>query len=490
MPSHSVRRRAPDRPGFTLVEMLVATAVSMILMWILSEAFVRGLGMFRTLRAQVNLQERLRMAQSMLRHDLASEHFIRETNAAPFRDYVSDFRFNRGDAPPTQNSGGGGGYFRIFQSSMDPSNPTGEPAVLEGTDPDGIAFTRSVSSMLMFTARRRPTGPHDRFQIQTLDPQLLTQTQPVDFQQIGYYSSEWAELAYFMVNTGDTANGTPLYDLCRRQRLLIPQNGPANLPAVSNPNPEEMSYRTQIDVGVNPPGNFYNRMVTVTQPRNRLGMMPAMTTRNFPPPVHPATEALAGLPGFVTGPNGAPPPVFAATQFFDPIDGRPRIRNLGEEAGVNRQGDDLLLTDVISFEVKALWDYDQTWMPSNTQAQRTQRQQMEQQLAPRLTYLGGIVNPDWPYDYLPLSPVVQPAGGNTNFRMGNMALRNRGYRVFDTWSSANPYGGWNTTTPNGNPAATANRIPLRIRLKAVTIVIRVWDRKTEQTRQVKIVQDL
>src|SRR5258708_6958710 len=38
------------------------------------------------------------------------------------------------------------------------------------------------------------------------------------------YSCQWAELAFFLRQTTDNANGTPLYGLYMRQRLLVPEN--------------------------------------------------------------------------------------------------------------------------------------------------------------------------------------------------------------------------------------------------------------------------
>src|SRR5262249_34891633 len=95
----------------------------------------------------------------------------------------------------------------------------------------------------------------------------------------------------------------------------------------------------------------------------------------------------------------------------------------------------------------------------------------------------------------------------------NLALANRGLRVFDTWSAANntPYS-WieNQTPPPGfaylaqpmwkrgmdpndqpaNPDWTAARLPLRIKVRALQLRIRMWDFKTEQTRQITIMQNI
>jgi len=64
-----------DRRAFTLVEMLVATALVMFIMLILSEAFVAGLNAFRTLKGIGDMEERLRAATTAIRADLTPDHF-------------------------------------------------------------------------------------------------------------------------------------------------------------------------------------------------------------------------------------------------------------------------------------------------------------------------------------------------------------------------------------------------------------------------------
>jgi hypothetical protein len=70
-------------------------------------------------------------------------------------------------------------------------------------------------------------------------------------------------------------------------------------------------------------------------------------------------------------------------------------------------------------------------------------------------------------------------------------------RVFDTWSKKVEnvgnynYSDWHRDSPN-----TAHRIPLYgpdaspINVRAIQVIIRVWDVKTQQTRQVTLIQDL
>src|SRR6516225_4273518 len=64
-----------SRAAFTLVEMLVATALIMFIMLILSEAFVAGLNAFRTLKGIGDAEERIRIAVTPLREDLRGDHF-------------------------------------------------------------------------------------------------------------------------------------------------------------------------------------------------------------------------------------------------------------------------------------------------------------------------------------------------------------------------------------------------------------------------------
>src|SRR5580765_3805274 len=76
------------RHAFTLVEMLVATALVMFIMLILSEAFVAGLEAFRTLKGIGDMEERLRAAALILRTDLQADHFesgVRLSDAAFWR---------------------------------------------------------------------------------------------------------------------------------------------------------------------------------------------------------------------------------------------------------------------------------------------------------------------------------------------------------------------------------------------------------------------
>ncbi len=89
------------------------------------------------------------------------------------------------------------------------------------------------------------------------------------------------------------------------------------------------------------------------------------------------------------------------------------------------------------------------------------------------------------YNYGVPPTVVNPAGANPPIVPNPDLAR--------ATSPADPnYSVWNTNHFVGgrvekNPA---KNIPLRVRVRALQIKLRIWDKKTNQTRQVTIIQDL
>ncbi|MFM7112782.1 MAG: PilW family protein, partial [Planctomycetota bacterium] len=68
-------RRHTSRKGFTLVELLVAMALILFIMSIVSVAFVDSTESFRIFRARAELSEKLRFITQTLRADLRANHF-------------------------------------------------------------------------------------------------------------------------------------------------------------------------------------------------------------------------------------------------------------------------------------------------------------------------------------------------------------------------------------------------------------------------------
>src|SRR5260370_14754015 len=100
------------RQGFTLVEMLVATALTLFIMVILSQAFITGLDTFSQLKGVGDMEETLRVATNNLRGDLNLDHFEGKRR-------MSDPAFLA--SLPRQ------GFFRVYQQTQ---------SWFEGTDLD------------------------------------------------------------------------------------------------------------------------------------------------------------------------------------------------------------------------------------------------------------------------------------------------------------------------------------------------------------------
>src|SRR6266849_6045380 len=66
--------RARTRAGFTLIELMVAMALTLFIMVILSQAFVTALETFSGMKAIGDMQQQLRTAEVMLRDDLSQDH--------------------------------------------------------------------------------------------------------------------------------------------------------------------------------------------------------------------------------------------------------------------------------------------------------------------------------------------------------------------------------------------------------------------------------
>ena len=252
--SHAERGNEGSRPAFTLVELMVAMALTLFVMVILTQAFVTSLATFSTLKSIGEMQANLRTVSSLLQADLASDHFegkLRLSNPGLLT------------TPPSQ------GFFYIYQGSASvnaAAAPPYPPYVIEGCEtgftplgvptPPGLQSWRANNHVLYFTVRLRGNRP-ESFMTAPLpagSPLLGSQTtffgQSSDamYVQPGstFFSSQWAEVCYFLVQTGSTTEpgnaaattGTPLFALYRAQYLLV--MNPTNLsvsPVTPNPYP-------------------------------------------------------------------------------------------------------------------------------------------------------------------------------------------------------------------------------------------------------------
>lgn len=525
-PRFALRTPHFSRRGFTLVEMLVAAAVAILLMVIISQAFAAGLDVFRRLKAVGDMQERLRMASITLRDDLTRPHFgatgTPATGAGLAARRLHESYASAGAYSP--DSGQYPGCVRIWQGQMTDLSgvaitepgPGGAslPFALEGTDQDGLMFARATTHVLQLTVRRRGTSLDEMFRTRDYNRTIGANIFPRDYvfpsdyrEEItgtappeSYFTSRLAEVAYFLVPTGEvTAGGlVRLYMLVRRVKLIVPERIddsnnfiPSGEIPVTPPWSPEISTRTQLT----PAGQRYNRIKGdapfpnegISQPFNRFGMSAAPLTAAPGPPTVPHNPNVAGLPATLPGPAGSP----LGGPFTPTRDNVYPSLAQEQQLMADIWGNDVLLHNVVSFEIKAWWDVPAANPPAITPEDVAA-------LQPRRVYnypgFGPVVNSDYPFDYIPYSRK------NVLF-MDNAAFNPSRARVFDTWCDApgSPYATLNpafgpewkrTDTLPWTPGNTAARLPVPVRIKSLQITIRIWDQKSEQTRRITIVQDM
>jgi type II secretory pathway pseudopilin PulG len=558
--TNNLRRRS----AFTLVEMLVASALIIFMMYIIASAFEKALESFRVMKVQGDLQDKLRAAATTIRLDLTAQHF--GDGSA-----LSDQRLNdQAWQPPTQ------GYFRISQPAAPVIlNTTGGGIIQTGTGtPDGVDpdnpsapyyrlppitaqnLNPAQNFYLQFTVNMTNGHPSVRDARARRDEYFSTDTynglgnkqqdgvlnpfsapdynvgdislhptySPPSAPYSTLFTSYWAEVTYFVkpqspAKYTDATGAVPLYNLYRRQALLV--NSPTTntvptYPTAAGNSLKDMSVSNLVSQQL-----LFNRPTDATEPVRRWGMLPAvLNTGGNPPPPYGQTcparavNGVAILPPFqnlyeeaIANVAGAT----SATVYADPLLG-PRI------------GGDLLLTNVVNFEVKVLWE-PVVYGPNTSRFFNPQTGALvcAADGTPPQQAVGGVANPDYPFDYLPFgtNPGINLAGTNSP-------------RVFDTWSSnrdtdqlhtpplydyiygvdrtiypaAGPQPGlatdpnfanWNVghfmplpgmLVANSGVTATNYTIPLRVRVRALQIKLRIWDQKTSQTRQMTIIQDM
>jgi type II secretory pathway pseudopilin PulG len=399
------------RQAFTIVELLVATALIIFVMAILTEAFSAGLTTFRQLKAIGDMQERLRTAAVVFRRDLRADHFVSTT--VPRGPRLSDCDL-RTQPPPDQ------GYFRIWQ---DPAGTSleGNETVAGGQIPS----FRSTQCVLQFTCKLNGPERENYRSAPVPAGQPPAPATPLDaqgplaYQSPGALVSPWYEVSYFLKQSGDNAGTTTLFTLYRREQVISQNNSGFQMP--STPSPYDVrSVSMDSAFTVNTPAD-------VTQPVRRFGMAALQP---------PDQSNLAGIPTALVNTPWLNPPWSIADEVT-------------QGTNDSRAGDDVLLTDVISFDVKVV---QQGW--SN---------------------VTGLVFTDLP-------PPTDPLNQNSTFQAQSVS-------VFDTWSTQGPYAaatpgtGWQST---GQPMS----LPLKMRILAIKITLRVWDARTEQARELSIVQDM
>jgi hypothetical protein len=327
------------RPGITLVEMLVAMALALGIMLILTESFKMALDFVRGANATGTLIVQLNGAGLVLNQDLKADHFGPEDGKPGRGSRLSDQRLDWYNVPGTPGwAQPAGGFFRI----LSPFN------TVEVTDANGFNVNVPAQHVLQFTSVL-PGGTDQNLYTTVLNGVT--------------YTSRAAEIAYFLVPTGNTGgqNSQSLYNLYRRYRLV----------AMNNDERAALQQAVTIDMGSSNPTYQWVISVNGGGTVNTLADLANAAANRMP---------LGSLP-----------------------------------VASGRYGEDIVLSNVLSFEVLADWTPNPSGgVPGNQ---------------PPLSYAAG--NTEAPYDFL---------------------SRNNAAGMFDT------------TTP-----------PQYVRIKSLQITIRAFD---------------
>jgi prepilin-type N-terminal cleavage/methylation domain-containing protein len=581
--------RGRGRRGFSLVELLVAMALVVFIMSIVSWAFQLAGKTVSTLKAAGDLAEQLRGVTTLLRRDLSAPHFV------PGNVRLSEV------AGPNQ-----GGYFRILQNGQALSGPPA-PGLLES--PTFVTTTTS----LQFTVVLPANLPGDFYTTNLgaaggdlFDPNYLTNNLPAGtitatsgipagyttlFNQDQRYQtpfsvnnaptgntllrSQYAEVAWWLTpstlpgnanaqaftaaDAGQTAQ--PLFTLRRRQLLVWPsppENSftPTNAKLASQIPPYPTITFNQSAAGggpsLPPPPSYYPNLVpNATKPNQTLEFSLPVPGMQVPANsiVQPNTMAQLTIPAYRfaqqvnlnNGGNVLPfsDPTWAGVSSASTVAQAVPNSYPEQVAGTGRV-DDIVIDNVLSFDVRILvggvnpstptfpafvdlydpvvaaFDNGNLAFPFTTvvggkaalNTAGTPRcydtWSNQKTLSPVVVgqYTNGAPG-NVPYDYVtpPVAPnlrqatVPAPTPPNTvpppwqipTPQGANPPLRQRNYAAMPLWRNI----GRLPATTVGDPlrAAYINSTNFEIiAIQAIQITLRLYDPKSQMTRQVTMVQ--
>jgi hypothetical protein len=336
----------PPRRGFTLVELLVACALTVLVMAVMSTAFQVGMATLSHLKSTVGLSEKLRSSEALIRRDLQADHLHDG-------DGLTVQLSNPNLASQPWNAAGAKGYFEVIHGSA----PGSASYVSEGTQ-DNVTSYRATDHALFFTSK---LPAQTALTVYTGDvppgPVTVSGSYPPFFSLPGLapagnnvMAAGWAEIGLFLVQSNrfttqaDGTNSLPLYSLVRRQRVIGPMSVQMQVSATTRSaaiamrdSYPEASLSTYASM-TNPPAPatpvpyvLMNGPSSVISRVNRLGYV---WDGNTPPP-NTLPVALPVLPD--SNPAATPQTNYSS------------LKSQG-----STQGTDLLLNDVVSMEIRVM----------------------------------------------------------------------------------------------------------------------------------------
>jgi len=247
-----MQHRTRNRAAFTLLEVMIAMALTLFVMVILSQAFVSSLDTFSGMKGIGDMQQALRTATVLLTDDLASDHFDGKRR-------LSDVDAAGNQLIVTQKPQAG--FFAVKRGSA--PSLVGPGYIFEGSDASGMPSYRAVDQMLYMTVKRKGNRQESFFTTKvgatgiageggalvtffglnlktaynvTTNPDLQLSTWTVQYNPVanptqGFYSSQWAEVLWYLLPTGTTdepsnpnGTGTPTFGLYRLQFVMVPDS--------------------------------------------------------------------------------------------------------------------------------------------------------------------------------------------------------------------------------------------------------------------------
>lgn len=429
------------RQGFTLVELLVSMAIIIFMLSIMSQAFVIATTCMQGMKTVGELIDKVRPVMTIMQRDLAADHFdgTKKLCDPDFWEY----------GPPRE------GYFSIIQGGVSEQETPSLGSVKyyisnSSISNHALTFTSKLpgknptefyTAEYPTTHKARMNGiynyPNSNF---ATNPAYM---KPQNAKRFDFISDiihcKWAELAYFIKpNGGVVAKDSaaiplradlPLHDLYRQQRVILPDVFDMNNAGILNvPGVPFNLFSHYVDSTTNKV--VFNQPADVTAPWKRFGNRGA---------------APSALPNFKA--------------YADPT-------------GLNDVGNnsDLLLTNVISFDVRIINDSNLDFL--------------------HLYEAGGgaLSGPYAPYYNAPYADtstskfifdtwtMERSQDPSKNYDLGNFSA--------GPWQPATGISGayqvpfWNGITNKG------------IKINAIQITIRVWDDKSSQARDFVLIQKI
>ncbi len=522
------RRPRHHRGGFTLVELLVAAALSLVVMTVLSLAFQTGLQTLSQLKSVVGMAEQLRSAESVIRRDLGAPHLetslgspVRVRNLAqvpPGETLRGAFRFRQGDAAslptgrgpeaegrksatPYGDSEGGVLSFRtpnLLGNELDPSSlllaSNGGPLRNELFAP-ATPTGRAWADFLQVTVTLSGASPQELFTT-TVDPAILTALRaagaiPSEIQSAAANSTDQfvsrsAEVSYFLRPTGPGSSGAvvvqtseeggvrqlPLYTLYRRVRLLVPQTVvlPPSVTLTQIKNSPGLAIGVVRDRTSSPAGNPTTTYQALGMADNPTALSGGLTPAN----------STIGMDQNANDPSITFQPVHLMGSLGDPLAPTlPGSLTASQQtwaarapypipSGTNDYGSDLLVTNVVSMTVRPVYD-------------------IVFQTSTNAAYVpGGVQSSYQPRDLPEFGRPSDTPDSNVPGWPRMASIPGRPSQVF----LRDPLG----TAPNivsgiGSLRSLSPDFPA-VTLKAVEVKLRVYDAKNKTSRQMTVLQDL